>query len=84
MNLEISTVVGCKMNCDYCPQKVHVKTYTDKTRETVMSLDNFKTILSTVPKECEIIFAGMAEPWLLKTSVHIPKKLYHYKFITNK
>lgn len=67
MNLEISTVVGCKMNCDYCPQKVHVKTYTDKTRETVMSLDNFKTILSTVPKECEIIFAGMAEPWLNKS-----------------
>jgi hypothetical protein len=32
-----------------------------------MSLDDLKTILSTVPKECEIIFAGMAEPWLNKS-----------------
>ena len=52
------------MNCDYCPQKIHVKNYTQKTRHTVMKLEDFKTILSTVPKECDIEFAGMAEPWL--------------------
>lgn len=67
MNLEISTVVGCRMNCDYCPQKIHVKNYVAKTRETDMSLENFKHMLSKVPKEVEIIFAGMAEPWLNKS-----------------
>jgi len=64
MNLEISTVIGCRMNCDYCPQKIHVRNYVQKSRLTVMKLEDFKTILSTVPKECDIEFAGMAEPFL--------------------
>ena len=29
-----------------------------------MRFDDFKKIISTVPKEVEIVFAGMAEPWL--------------------
>ncbi len=63
-NLEISTVVGCRMNCDYCPQKIHVQRYTEKSRLTEMTFHDFKKILSTVPKNVEIVFAGMAEPWL--------------------
>lgn len=61
-NLEISTVIGCRMGCDYCPQKIHVKNYKDEIRR--MTLDDFKTMISTVPKDVEIVFAGMAEPWL--------------------
>lgn len=64
MNLEISTVVGCKMNCDYCPQKVHVRNYTEKWYNTRMRYDDFKTMISTVPTECDIHFSGMAEPFL--------------------
>ena len=63
-NIEISTVVGCRMNCDYCPQRIHVLNYTKKWYNTRMRLEDFKTMLSTVPKEVEIVFAGMAEPWL--------------------
>lgn len=70
-NLEISTVVGCRMGCDYCPQKVHTHTYLQRVLpwpkgsiNNHMALDDFKTMLSTVPKSVEIIFAGMAEPWL--------------------
>lgn len=63
-NMEISTTVGCKMNCGYCPQKLHVKKYTEKSRDTVMSDRTFLTCLSKIPKTTEIIFAGMAEPWL--------------------
>lgn len=65
-NLEFSLVVGCKMNCDYCPQKLHVQNYTAKSHVTQMTFHDFKTILSKVPKEVEIVFAGMAEPWLNK------------------
>lgn len=54
------------MNCDYCPQKVHVKNYVNVSRVTEMTFADFKKILSTVPLECEIVFAGMAEPWLNK------------------
>lgn len=52
------------MQCDYCPQRVHVLNYTKKWYNTRMRLEDFKTMLSTVPKEVEIVFAGMAEPWL--------------------
>lgn len=65
-NLEISTVIGCKMNCDYCPQKVHVNNYVSKSRVTEMTFHDFKKMLSTVPKDVDIEFAGMAEPWLNK------------------
>jgi sulfatase maturation enzyme AslB (radical SAM superfamily) len=63
-NLEISTVVGCRMKCDYCPQNLHIKTYTAKTKETVMSLENYAHAISKVPTGVDIHFAGMAEPWL--------------------
>lgn len=65
-NLEISTVAGCIMNCGYCPQERHVRRYSERagSGEFRMSLDVFKACLKTVPPEVEILFAGMAEPWL--------------------
>lgn len=63
-NLEISTVVGCKMGCDYCPQKLHVKEYLKKDRKTVMSFEDFALMIADIPTRVEILFAGMAEPWL--------------------
>lgn len=63
-NLEISTVVGCRMKCDYCPQKLHIKTYTEKTKHTVMTLSDYAQCLAKVPINVDIHFAGMAEPWL--------------------
>jgi hypothetical protein len=52
------------MGCDYCPQKIHTTNY--KSPQKQMTFHDFKKILSTVPKEVEIVFAGMAEPWLNK------------------
>jgi len=63
-NMEISTVVGCKMNCGYCPQKLHIKKYNEVKRDTVMSMDTFRICLAQIPTHVEILFAGMAEPWL--------------------
>jgi len=70
-NLEISTVVGCKMLCDYCPQKSHIQNYSAKVRATKGVLEGFKMkfadytkYLSTVPTSVDIVFAGMAEPFL--------------------
>ena len=54
------------MMCSYCPQNLHVKEYTKKTREVLMSLDTFELCLSKIPKHVDIIFAGMAEPFLNK------------------
>lgn len=62
--MEISTVVGCKMNCGYCPQKIHIKKYSLTQKVFSMSMETFETCLSKIPLNVEILFAGMAEPWL--------------------
>jgi hypothetical protein len=66
-NLEISTVVGCRVACSFCPQKTHVANYAKQAghgASKFLLLDDFKRCLETVPTEVEIVFAGMAEPWL--------------------
>jgi adenine C2-methylase RlmN of 23S rRNA A2503 and tRNA A37 len=63
-NIEISTVIGCRMKCDYCPQSLHIKTYTAKSKHTVISLEDYAICLSKIPTNVDIMFAGMAEPWL--------------------
>jgi radical SAM protein with 4Fe4S-binding SPASM domain len=60
--LEITTKIGCKVNCHFCPQSTLVKKY--KSPERLMSLENFKKIISTIPKNIEIHFSGYAEPLL--------------------
>lgn len=71
--LEISTVVGCKVNCaSYCPQATHVREYekrVDSSSQFVMTLEDFETCLEKLPKDVEIHFAGMAEPFLNPYSV---------------
>jgi hypothetical protein len=63
--LEVSTVVGCKMRCSYCPQAVHVQRYhEDGAQDRQMSLATFQQALSTVPRGVRVVFAGMAEPFL--------------------
>ncbi len=64
--LEINTVVGCKVNCKYCPQDLFIQSYfaKDKTRKRVMQLDDFRLILENTPDNCVIDFAGMSEPFL--------------------
>ncbi len=64
--LEITPVIGCRVNCRFCPQKVLTNAYfaEDKNRKRVMTIDDFKVFLEHTPKNCGIMFAGMAEPFL--------------------
>jgi hypothetical protein len=65
--LEVSTVVGCRLRCSYCPQGTHIRRYAAAhpvRSDFVMTLGDFKDFLLSVPREVEIAFAGMAEPWL--------------------
>lgn len=52
------------MACSYCAQAVHVRQYAAPDRPTIMPLSTFKRCLAKIPKDVEIMFAGMAEPWL--------------------
>jgi len=64
--LEITTGIGCKNDCSYCPQDVLVKAYKARSSCMQMSFDLFKQCLDKVPKKVRILFSGMAEPWLNK------------------
>lgn len=62
-HLEITTKIGCKLACKFCPQKTLVTNYIDKSN-TLLSFDNYKTFLETVPISVDIHFSGFSEPFL--------------------
>lgn len=67
MQLDITTVIGCKNWCNYCPQDTLFKAYAKKRGkkgDLHMSFDVFKKCIDKVPKECDIAFAGFSEPFL--------------------
>lgn len=59
--LEITTVAGCRVNCQVCPQGTFLKVYRGLR---VMSFSTFMACVSKVPSEVQIDFSGFAEPWL--------------------
>lgn len=64
--MQITTKVGCKINCRHCPQDLFVSRYfeKDKSRVSIMSLQTFEICLAKLPANCVIMFAGMTEPFL--------------------
>jgi len=60
-SLEITTMIGCPVMCTVCPQTPLKNNYESDAK--YMSLDNFKTALSTVPRDTLINFAGYSEPF---------------------
>lgn len=64
--MQITTKIGCSVNCKYCPQNLLIGKYyaNDKNRSSVMSLEVFKQCLSKLPKNARVSFCGMAEPFL--------------------
>lgn len=63
--LEITTKLGCEVNCKYCPQEKYVKQYIKTGNgETVLSYSNFVKIIDKLPQNMIIEFAGFTEPFL--------------------
>lgn len=62
--IEITTKIGCSSRCEYCPQAKLIKRYTSYSHEIFMSMDTFKTCISTIPKEIQIQFTGFSEAFL--------------------
>ena len=63
--LELSLTIGCKLNCDYCPQKLLMERYygADKNRARKLSYENFIKILDKICPGATIAFGGMSEPF---------------------
>lgn len=64
--IEITTRIGCKVNCRFCPQSMLIQKYfeNDADRASVMSIEIFSKCLKKVPQNSVIDFGGMAEPFL--------------------
>jgi organic radical activating enzyme len=62
--LEITTRIGCRVACVYCPQQRLISAYKKKSAELVMNPEVFASCLRKVPSGVRIIFCGMCEPFL--------------------
>ena len=61
--LEITTHIGCPMNCTDCPQDLLRKTYKGKK---TLDFEDYKKAIDKVPQEVRIDFSGMCEPFCNK------------------
>lgn len=62
--MEITTRVGCKNLCAYCPQDKFIKQYSRRSSHYCMTFDQFRFYIEKIPTDVTIDFAGMSEPWL--------------------
>lgn len=64
--LDITVKMGCKVDCRFCPQKLALSRYfkDNPKRESVLSFENFKTMVDKTPSDVQIVFSGMCEPFL--------------------
>ena len=69
--LEVTTKIGCKVNCKYCPQQMLVKKYRERSNEFDLSIENFKKCIDKLPKNVIICFAGFSEPFLSPFAVEM-------------
>ena len=63
-SLAITTSVGCRNNCSYCPQKSFIQSYKKREGATRMSFDTFAACIRSVPGDICLSFSGFCEPWL--------------------
>lgn len=73
--LEITTKIGCRNNCTYCPQDRLIAAFSRKSDRAYlaraksngvfqMGFDVFARCIDKVPAAVDIHFTGMCEPWL--------------------
>lgn len=62
--VEITTILGCAVNCKYCPQEVYVKEYLKKKDAArILTFENFKKCIDKLPQNTFVEFAGFTEPF---------------------
>ncbi len=63
--LEVTTDIGCRVRCGYCPQDKLINAYTKKYPKDDKSLTllKFLACLKNIPKDVRIDFAGFSEPF---------------------
>lgn len=84
--IEITTNIGCKNLCSYCPQDAIVRAYAKRSDTRQMSFETFQACLNNIPSDVMLIFSGMSEPWfnsdIGKMLMHSSQKGYQITLIT--
>lgn len=62
--LDISTNIGCKVACTYCPQSSVIKNYLKRSKNQQMSFNTFKECIDKLPKNVLLCFSGFSEAFL--------------------
>jgi hypothetical protein len=63
--MEITTQIGCRNMCVYCPQSVFITAYSRKNRLlSKMSFETFQSCIDKMPRDVDIHFGAFTEPWL--------------------
>lgn len=64
--LEITTRIGCGVNCIFCPQETLIQKYVkaEGNNNISLSFETFKEYLEKVPPVTKVRFCGMCEPFL--------------------
>lgn len=76
-NIEITTRIGCKNMCTFCPQTLFINGYKKTGGDIIMKFETFKKCVNKLPKDVQITFSGMSEPWLSRDMTKM--LLYAYK-----
>ncbi len=77
-SMEITPVVGCSIQCRYCPQKLFVSEYFSENnhRTSKMAFTQYQACLDKLPKDTFIEFSGFVEPFLNPESVDMMEYTY--------
>ncbi len=72
--LQITTLIGCAINCRYCPQDHFIRSYENrKNNIRSMSFDDFKTYIDKTDENVILEFAGFSEPFFNKECTQMLK-----------
>lgn len=63
--IEITTKIGCAINCRFCPQGALIQRYFENNthRKAMLSYEDFAQCLKNLPKDAVITFSGFVEPF---------------------
>jgi len=79
-SLEITTNIGCSINCKYCPQEVLIREYTKRSNILTLAFEDFITCINKLPKDVRIDFSGLSEPFLNKECLEMMNYAYKKGF----
>lgn len=77
--LEITTKIGCKNNCKYCPQDKLITNYSSNDIKE-FTVKNFEICIKHLHHPARIHFSGMCEPFLNSNCSKMIELCYNYNY----